>query len=177
MRRRSYMDNVTAEEDDAEELEEILHDDANDTLTEQDTRHLNEILHSDKKSNASYYQTRLTKPNGISEYLIFIISKVMSFTRKRRMRPSGYWRYVIGVYKNLFLAFYFNWTVIFTAPLSSLAFIFIYPVISYLLFAFEICLKIFMDYGGGTELSKRISLDYGCSMYYDIIIILSIQII
>ncbi|KAI9357478.1 Alpha/Beta hydrolase protein [Pilaira anomala] len=87
----------------------------------------------------------------------------MSFTRKKRMRPSGYWRYVIGVYKNLFLAFYFNWTVIFTAPLSSLAFIFIYPVISYLLFAFEICLKIFMDYGGGTELSKRISLDYGCN--------------
>lgn len=169
--KHSFMDNITEEEDEAEEQEELAKE--NDANSKDDEaidnhgyldakqsskQHFFEII--DKKSDCG--QT-LERPKNLTEYTIYFIHRLISYTNKKRMRPSGYWRYVIGVYKNLFLAFYFNWIVIFTSPLSSLAFVFTYPIISVLLFAFEIGLKIFMDHLGGTPLVKRISEDFGNS--------------
>jgi hypothetical protein len=131
-------------------------------------QHFDEILGQSKDNGDQYMsesdQQGLAKPQSLAEYLIYWITRLHKYTSKR-YRPSGYWRYVIGVYKNLFLVFYFNWVVIFTSPLSSLAFIITYPIISGALFAFEIGLKIFMDYLGGAQLVERISQDYGCRMY------------
>ncbi|KAI9277390.1 Alpha/Beta hydrolase protein [Sporodiniella umbellata] len=101
---------------------------------------------------------RAQTPSNLTEWIIYLIG---FFQPTRKHRPSGYWRYVLGVYKNLFLSFYFNWFVIFTAPLSSFAFILAYPIISGLLFAFELGLKLFMDGLGGDHLAKLISRDYG----------------
>lgn len=151
MIKHSYMDNITEEQDATEEQQDVTA-----------TQHHFESIISCPKSYAT--PQPLTQPKNITDYFIYYVGKLLSYTNKKRLRPSGYWRYVLGVYKNLFLAFYFNWVVIFTSPLSSLAFIFTYPIISVLLFAFEIGLKIFMDYLGGTQLAKRISLDYGKGM-------------
>lgn len=151
MIKHSYMDNITEEQDAIEEQQDV-------TATQ---LHFERII-SCPKSYAT--PQPLTQPKTLTDYFIHYVGKLLSYTNKKRLRPSGYWRYVLGVYKNLFLAFYFNWVVIFTSPLSSLAFIFTYPIISVLLFAFEIGLKIFMDYLGGTQLAKRISLDYGKGM-------------
>ncbi|KAG1446211.1 hypothetical protein G6F56_009647 [Rhizopus delemar] len=99
-----------------------------------------------------------SNPSNLTEWVIFFIDFLQPV---RKYRPSSYWRYVFGVYKNLFLSFYFNWFVIFTAPLSSFAFLLAYPIISGLLFAFELGLKLFMDGLGGDHLVKLISRDYG----------------
>ncbi|ORE03889.1 alpha/beta-hydrolase [Rhizopus microsporus var. microsporus] len=99
-----------------------------------------------------------SSPSNLTEWLIYFIYHVRS---KPKYRPSGYWRYVIGVYKNLFLSFYFNWFAIVTSPLSSLAFLISYPIISGILLAFELGLKLFMDGLGGSHLVKLISRDYG----------------
>jgi hypothetical protein len=123
--------------------------------------HFDEII-PNRTRNTQHPSTTLPKPEDLTEYLIYYLDKFLLYTnKKKKLRPSGYWRYVIGVYKNLFLSFYFNWVVVFTSPLSSLAFILTYPIISGLLFSFEIGLKIFMDFLGGASLVKRISLDYG----------------
>ncbi|GAA5805550.1 hypothetical protein HPULCUR_011069 [Helicostylum pulchrum] len=143
------MDNITEEQDAIEEEQQDI------TATQ---HHFESIISCPKSYSTPQ---RLTQPNNLTDYFIYYLGKLLSYSNKKRPRPSGYWRYVLGVYKNLFLAFYFNWVVIFTSPLSSLAFILTYPIISVLLFAFEIGLKIFMDYLGGTQLAKRISLDYG----------------
>ncbi|KAI7904234.1 Alpha/Beta hydrolase protein [Cokeromyces recurvatus] len=89
----------------------------------------------------------------------FFINRLFSY--KRRQQSSGYWKYVVGVYKNLFLMFYFNWTSIITAPISTIAFLTFYPFISFVLFVFEIGLKVFMDFLGGSVLIKHISEIYG----------------
>ncbi|KAI8379384.1 Alpha/Beta hydrolase protein [Radiomyces spectabilis] len=69
--------------------------------------------------------------------------------------------FVFNTYKNLFFTFYFNWPMIFTAPLSSIAFVSVYPTLGILLLLFEIGLKIFMEYLGGAELFQYISEKYG----------------
>lgn len=99
-----------------------------------------------------------SSPSNLTEWLIYFIYHLRS---KPKYRPSGYWRYVIGVYKNLFLSFYFNWFAIVTSPLSSLAFLISYPIISSILLAFELGLKLFMDGLGGSHLVKLVSRDYG----------------
>lgn len=99
-----------------------------------------------------------SSPSNLTEWLIYFIYQIRS---KPKYRPSGYWRYVIGVYKNLFLSFYFNWFAIVTSPLSSLAFLISYPIISSILLAFELGLKLFMDGLGGSHLVKLVSRDYG----------------
>ncbi|CEJ03649.1 hypothetical protein RMCBS344292_17628 [Rhizopus microsporus] len=77
-----------------------------------------------------------SSPSNLTEWLIYFIYHLRS---KPKYRPSGYWRYVIGVYKNLFLSFYFNC----------------------ILLAFELGLKLFMDGLGGSHLVKLVSRDYG----------------
>lgn len=137
-------------------FDEILQQQPGQQLQQQQQQHLK--VH--KKQNCQD-QPSLPKPEDLTEYLIYYVNRLLAYTNKKKIRPSGYWRYVINVYKNLFLAFYFNWVVIFTSPLSSLAFIFTYPIISVFLFIFEIGLKLFMDGLGGAKLVKRISDDFG----------------
>ncbi|KAG0747606.1 hypothetical protein G6F57_002919 [Rhizopus arrhizus] len=102
--------------------------------------------------------TRTATPSTLTDWIIYFIHR---FQSSKSYRPSGYWRYALGVYKNLFLCFYFNWLAIFTAPISSLAFLLSYPIISGFLFFFELGLKLFMDGLGGNHLMKLISRDYG----------------
>ncbi|KAI9031535.1 Alpha/Beta hydrolase protein [Phycomyces nitens] len=78
-----------------------------------------------------------------------------------RSKPRPYLSYMLNTYKNLFLTFYFNWTMIFTAPISSLAFVIVYPTAVVLLFIFEIGLKVFMDYLGGAAFVHYIGGKYG----------------
>ncbi|KAL7320973.1 hypothetical protein PS15m_000800 [Mucor circinelloides] len=125
-------------------------------------QHFSELLSQSKESHLLNLHPRpgMPKPQTFVEYIIYAVHYIQQKT-SNKYRPSGYWRYAIGVYKNLFLVFYFNWFAIFTSPLSSLAFILVYPTLSSALFAFEIGLKIFMDYLGGAKLVERISQDYG----------------
>jgi hypothetical protein len=123
----------------------------NDDDTNNSHRHYIEILKQSRPTEASI----LPDPKGLFERLIYWIHH-----ERKRAKPSGYWRYVIDVYKNLFLTFYFNWTMLFTAPLSSIAFILVYPTAGFLLFAFEIGLKVFMDFLGGAKIMKRWSETY-----------------
>ncbi|KAL0074819.1 Alpha/Beta hydrolase protein [Phycomyces blakesleeanus] len=78
-----------------------------------------------------------------------------------RSKPRPYLSYMLNTYRNLFLTFYFNWTMIFTAPISSLAFVIVYPTAVVLLFIFEIGLKVFMDYLGGSAFVHYIGSKYG----------------
>lgn len=171
--------NTTTEEDNDDDAGEIQHLTSKNAANMIDDhgymnkmhcsqQHFDEIIVHHKRAFGKNIQngiddltSTLPKPRDLSEYFIYYLEKFLLFTNKKKIRPSGYWRYVIGVYKNLFLSFYFNWVVIFTSPLSSFAFILTYPIISGLLFAFEIGLKIFMDFLGGNSLVKRISQDYG----------------
>jgi hypothetical protein len=127
-------------------------------------QHFEEIIQQSKdhaeQLNRVHRKHRLPRPKNLTEYFIFYINHLQTVISKR-YRPSAYWRYTFGVYKNLFLVFYFNWITIFTSPLSALAFVVAYPIISGVLFAFEIGLKIFMDFLGGSQLVKHISEDYG----------------
>jgi hypothetical protein len=50
---------------------------------------------------------------------------------------------------------------LFTAPISSAAFITVYPTTVVFLVAFELALKLFMETWGGTEVVRYISLKYG----------------
>lgn len=127
-------------------------------------QHFDEILQQSRdhaeQINRIQKKHCLPRPKNLTEYFIYYINHIQTVVSKR-YRPSAYWRYTFGVYKNLFLVFYFNWISIFTSPVSALAFIIAYPIISGLLFAFEIGLKIFMDFLGGSQLVKNISEDYG----------------
>jgi hypothetical protein len=125
-------------------------------------QHFSEILGQSKEHHNINIQQQhdMPKPQTFAEYIILWAHNIQRKTSKR-YKPSGYLRYIIGVYKNLFLVFYFNWLAIFTSPLSSMAFVLVYPILSGALFAFEIGLKIFMDYLGGASLVERISRDYG----------------
>ncbi|RCH86567.1 hypothetical protein CU098_006254 [Rhizopus stolonifer] len=123
-------------------------------------KHLDEIL--GKKQETKKTEQESPKPQNFAERIMLWLYQLQKSTSKH-YRPSGYWRYVVGVYQNLFLMFYFNWTSIFTAPLSAFAFIFTYPIISVALFAFEIGLKIFMELLGGQKLVDCMSRDFGSS--------------
>jgi hypothetical protein len=127
------------------------------TKEDRSHHHLDEI----RSCSASRLKTKkqeCPKPKSFSDLIVYWVH---FFYSHRKPKPSGYWRYVIGVYKNLFLGFYFNWIMIFTSPMSSIAFVLVYPIISSLLFTFEIILKIFMDFLGGAKLVKRISQHHG----------------
>ncbi|KAI8645141.1 Alpha/Beta hydrolase protein, partial [Parasitella parasitica] len=78
-----------------------------------------------------------------------------------RSRPWPYLGYMINGFKNLFLTFYFNWPMLFTAPISSAALIFVYPSSVTFLVLFEIGLKLFMETWRGNEVVRYISLKYG----------------
>ncbi|CEP16589.1 hypothetical protein [Parasitella parasitica] len=78
-----------------------------------------------------------------------------------RSRSWPYLGYMINGFKNLFLTFYFNWPMLFTAPISSAALIFVYPTSVTFLVLFEIGLKLFMETWKGAELVRYISLKYG----------------
>jgi hypothetical protein len=78
-----------------------------------------------------------------------------------RSRHWPYLGYMINGFKNLFLTFYFNWPMIFTAPISSAAFIIVYPTTVVFLVLFELGLKLFMETWGGAEVLRYISLKYG----------------
>ncbi|KAI8338817.1 Alpha/Beta hydrolase protein [Blakeslea trispora] len=105
-------------------------------------------------------EAELPQPQNIIEWIVLWAYRLQKMTTQQ-YRPSGYWRYALGVYQNLFLMFYFNWSTIFTSPLSAFAFIFTYPIIAVALFLFEVGLKIFMDGLGGNELVSLISRDFG----------------
>ncbi|KAG2237059.1 hypothetical protein INT48_001827 [Thamnidium elegans] len=72
-----------------------------------------------------------------------------------------YLGYMMNSFKNFVLTFYFNWTMILTAPISSVAFIIVYPTTVSFLVVFEIGLKLFMDKLGGAEVIRYISLKFG----------------
>lgn len=82
-----------------------------------------------------------------------------------RSRPWPYLGYMLNSFKNFVLTFYFNWTMIFTAPISSAAFILVYPITITFLVIFEIGLKLFLEKMGGAEVIRYISLKYGHGMY------------
>ncbi|KAI7862927.1 Alpha/Beta hydrolase protein [Spinellus fusiger] len=68
---------------------------------------------------------------------------------------------MFNAYKNLFLTFYFNWTMLISAPVSSMSFLVFFPTAVMFLFIFEVGLKVFMDYLGGVSLVRYISMKYG----------------
>lgn len=78
-----------------------------------------------------------------------------------RSNQWPYLGYMLNGFKNLFLTFYFNWTLIFTNPLSSILFIAVYPTTVIFLVLFEIGLKLFMEKWGGAKLVRYISLKHG----------------
>lgn len=78
-----------------------------------------------------------------------------------RSKNWPYLGYMMNGFKNLVLTFYFNWTMIFTAPLSSAAFIIGYPSTVTFLVLFEIGLKLFLEKWGGAQVVRYISLKYG----------------
>lgn len=78
-----------------------------------------------------------------------------------RARHWPYFGYMVNGFKNLFLTFYFNWSMIFTAPLSSAAFIVVYPTTVTFLVLFEMGLKLFMETWRGAEVVRYIALKYG----------------
>ncbi|GAN00604.1 lipase, class 3 [Mucor ambiguus] len=78
-----------------------------------------------------------------------------------RSRSWPYLGYMVNGFKNLFLTFYFNWTMLFTAPISSAALILVYPTSVTFLVLFEMGLKLFMETWKGAEVVRYISLKYG----------------
>ncbi|KAG2206704.1 hypothetical protein INT47_003646 [Mucor saturninus] len=78
-----------------------------------------------------------------------------------RSKNWPYLGYMMNGFKNLVLTFYFNWTMILTAPLSSLAFIVVYPTTVTFLVLFEIGLKVFLEKWGGAQVARYISLKFG----------------
>lgn len=77
-----------------------------------------------------------------------------------------YLGYMMNSLKNFVLTFYFNWTMILTAPISSAAFIIVYPTTVSFLVVFEIGLKVFMEKMGGAEVIRYISLKFGQGKHY-----------
>ncbi|KAI8378822.1 Alpha/Beta hydrolase protein [Choanephora cucurbitarum] len=155
--------NTTNKQTDIYDGDDDDDDDKSLTETHFSRQHLDEILGVQKynrKTHGKKAEPELPQPQNIIEWIILWVYRLQRTTTKQ-YRPSGYWRYAIGVYQNLFLMFYFNWITIFTAPLSAFAFIFTYPIIAVALFMFEIGLKIFMDGLGGNELVDCISKDFG----------------
>ncbi|KAI8337028.1 Alpha/Beta hydrolase protein [Chlamydoabsidia padenii] len=63
--------------------------------------------------------------------------------------------------KNLALTLYFNWTMVFYAPLSALATVVVYPTFMVALLLIELFLKLFMDVLGGQKLILFWSQRYG----------------
>jgi hypothetical protein len=90
-----------------------------------------------------------------------IFSSAVSLPEPGRVKSWPYLGYMLNAYKNLFLTFYFNWPMIFTSPISSAAFLTVYPTTVMFLLAFEFGLKLFMEKWGGAKLIKFISLKYG----------------
>jgi len=82
-----------------------------------------------------------------------------------RGKSWPYLGYMINSLKNFALTFYFNWTMILTAPISSIAFIIVYPTTVSFLVVFEIGLKLFMEKMGGAEVIRYISLKFGQGMH------------
>ncbi|KAF7731222.1 hypothetical protein EC973_000638 [Apophysomyces ossiformis] len=78
-----------------------------------------------------------------------------------RSKPRPYLDYVFSTYKNMFITFYFKWSMFLTSPLSSIAFLTIYPTLVIALLLFEIGLKVFMEVLGGNELAQYLSIQYG----------------
>lgn len=78
-----------------------------------------------------------------------------------RSKNWPYLGYMVNGLKNLILTFYFNWTMVFTAPISSAAFIIGYPTTVTFLVLFEIGLKLFLENWGGTQVVRYISLKFG----------------
>ncbi|KAI8066287.1 Alpha/Beta hydrolase protein [Gilbertella persicaria] len=78
-----------------------------------------------------------------------------------RSRPWPYLGYMINSFKNLFLTFYFNWPLFFTAPVSSAALLMVYPTTMTFLVMFEIGLKLFMVKLEGWRILKYMSVKYG----------------
>lgn len=83
-----------------------------------------------------------------------------------RSKNWPYLGYMVNGFKNLVLTFYFNWTMIFTAPLSSIAFIVVYPTTVTFLVLFEIGLKLFLEKWGGAQVVRYISLKFGQGNVY-----------
>lgn len=78
-----------------------------------------------------------------------------------RSKQWPYLGYMINGFKNLFLTFYFNWSMIFTAPISSAFLITVYPISVIFLILFEMGLKLFMEKWGGAQVIRYISLKFG----------------
>lgn len=78
-----------------------------------------------------------------------------------RSKQWPYLGYMINGFKNLFLTFYFNWTMIFTAPISSAILVTVYPISVIFLIVFEIGLKLFMEKWGGAQVVRYLSLKFG----------------
>lgn len=78
-----------------------------------------------------------------------------------RSKNWPYLGYMMNGFKNLVLTFYFNWTLILTAPISSVVFILVYPSTVTFLVLFEIGLKLFLEKWGGAQVVRYISLKFG----------------
>lgn len=136
------------------------------------------ITSSNSTSSSMHKKTSFHEPLATSQHVktslsgtpIFIDSSTGSKKKFRRTngipepgrsKPWPYMGYMINGFKNLFLTFYFNWPMLFTAPISSAAFIIVYPTTVTFLVLFEIGLKVFMEKWGGAQVVRYISLKFG----------------
>lgn len=86
--------------------------------------------------------------------------------KKAKLRPTRtlsepYMQYALTMAKNLALTLYFNWTMVFYAPLSALATVVVYPTFMVALLLIELLLKLFMDVLGGEKLILYWAHRYG----------------
>ncbi|KAI8974126.1 Alpha/Beta hydrolase protein [Pilobolus umbonatus] len=81
--------------------------------------------------------------------------------RPGRTKRWPYLGYMINSLKSILLTFYFNWSMTFTAPLSTFALVTIYPTLVCFLVVFEVLLKVFMEGMDGARLMRYLSVKYG----------------
>ncbi|KAI8098630.1 Alpha/Beta hydrolase protein [Halteromyces radiatus] len=86
--------------------------------------------------------------------------------KNSKLRPvrtfsQPYSQYAMTMAKNLILTLYFNWTMIFSAPLSALATVIVYPTFMVALLFVELFLKLFLEGMGGHQLILYLSSRYG----------------
>ncbi|KAI9305123.1 Alpha/Beta hydrolase protein [Cunninghamella echinulata] len=78
-----------------------------------------------------------------------------------RYFSQPYLHYAFSMAKNLILTLYFNWTMLFYAPLSFLACVIVYPSCMTILLILELVLKLLLEVFGGNSYLLYLSHQYG----------------
>lgn len=126
-------------------------------------QHFEEIKNLSKEC----LQTLQDEKNEKKGWLPNIVSKAGRWRRHKTILIPGryfsqpYLHYALSMTKNLILTFYFNWTMIFYAPLSALATIIVYPSCMGILLILELILKLSLEVLGGNSYLVYLSNRYG----------------